>query len=85
MKRSWIKPVGKVGKRWIEFRKQWFRDHPSFDGYYICGICRQPIPEDEVVLDHIQPRSYRPDLRFEPSNIQPAHQSCNQIKGGSHD
>lgn len=84
MKRSWIKPTGKIGKRWIKFRKQWLKDNPPINLFYTCGICGRPVHKDDVVLDHIQPRSYRPDLRFEATNIQPAHYWCNKEKGGSH-
>lgn len=84
MKRSRINPIGKIGKRWIEFRKQWLKDNPSKDGYYICAGCGYPVHEEEVVLDHILPRSFRPDLRFDPSNIQPMHWHCNSEKGSKH-
>lgn len=82
MKRSWIKKSGPVAKKWSAFRKQWLEDNPP---PYICGVCFRPIDPEYVVLDHILPRAHRPDLRFEPSNIQPAHYGCNQAKGGSHE
>lgn len=79
-----MRRVGKIGRKWIEYRKGWFERHLSKDGYYICGICSTPVHESEVVLDHILPRSHRPDLRFTDSNIQPSHYLCNSAKGSKH-
>lgn len=36
----------------------------------VCGICGHPGSSD---TDHIIPKSVRPDLAEEPSNLQPAH------------
>lgn len=76
-----LKKVGKVAKKWIETRNEWFKTNPPQDGFYICGICHQPVPFDETVLDHIKARSKRPDLRYDFSNLQPAHYYCNSEKG----
>lgn len=65
---------------WLRFRKHWLQDNPPLDnGYYICGICSHWVASEEVTLDHIIPRT--DDNTFDPSNIQPAHGSCNYNKG----
>lgn len=77
--------MGKVAKKWAEYRQQWFEENPpDVGGYYLCGICGIPLHIDDAVLDHIIPRSNRPDLRFKPSNIQPTHWECNSQKGSKH-
>ena len=73
--------AGKHSELWAEFRKQWLIDNPP---PYICGICGRAVHPDSVVLDHIIPRSNRPDLRYNSSNIQPAHWACNGDKGSKH-
>lgn len=35
----------------------------------------------DVEIDHILPRSNRPDLAFSPDNMQPVHSICNYRKG----
>lgn len=65
---------------WIAFRKAWLIQNPPQDhGAYLCGICGEWVREDEVTLDHIEPR--RPDNIYRPDNIQPAHGYCNYRKG----
>jgi len=73
-----MRRVGKVGKKWIEFREEWKKNNPP---PYTCGICNRYVSEEDVVLDHIIARSRRPDLRFVASNIQPSCYNCNSIKG----
>ena len=76
---------GEKYKKWISFRKKWIKDNPPYDnGCYICGICGRWCMYNEVELDHIVSRSRRPDLVFDPSNIQPAHHLCNSMKGSSY-
>lgn len=79
-----IKKVGKVAKAWIEYRKEWFVKYPPTNGFYTCGICLMPVHINETVLDHVVPRSNRPDLRYIDSNIQPTHYICNSKKGSKH-
>jgi 5-methylcytosine-specific restriction endonuclease McrA len=53
-----------------------------------CALCGQPIdydlPRDDAeafTIDHRIPRSQRPDLAWDPSNLQPAHAKCNKRRG----
>lgn len=48
------------------------------DGYR-CGLCGLAVPEDDVHLDHILPRSLGGSDA--PSNLQVAHSLCNMRKG----
>lgn len=65
---------------WLRFRSHWLQDNPPLDnGNYACGICGRWVAYEEVTLDHIEPR--QADNMFDPSNIQPAHGSCNYHKG----
>jgi len=73
-----VRQIGKIGRRWREFRKEWLRNNPP---PYQCGICGRYVSEEDVVLDHIISRSRRPDLRFDVENIQPSCYTCNTIKG----
>jgi len=76
------KPIaqkGKYAKRWDDFRLDWLKRHKQ--ATFICGICGLPVKREVVTLDHIKPRSGNPELRYEESNIQPAHIACNINKG----
>lgn len=77
-----IPTVGKKTKKWLAHRKRWLKNHrPNHRGNYICYICLHEIPEKEITLDHVIPRSKRGDLIFDDSNIRPACYTCNQNKG----
>jgi len=76
------KPIpqkGKYAKRWDDFRLDWLKRHKQ--ATFICGICGLPVKREVVTLDHIRNRSANPELRYEDSNIQAAHLSCNLEKG----
>lgn len=74
--------TGDKTHEWIKFANKWKRDHPPQDnGCYLCGICGKWCLADEVVLDHIVPRSAAPNRVFDATNIQPAHYMCNAKKG----
>lgn len=77
-----LRRLGKIGKKWLQFRAQWFIDNPA--DYYICYICGDRLTRRETTLDHVIPRSNRPDLRFDPSNIEPCCWRCNAEKGSKH-
>ena len=77
--------TGKRTKKWLKVRAEWVElNKPDFDGYYLCGICSRPVHESEVEIDHILPKSSRPDLSYCHDNLQPAHPICNYIKGSKH-
>ena len=53
-----------------------------------CVICGQPInyplsyPHPQSCsVQHVQARSLRPDLTWDPQNWRPAHLDCNQADG----
>jgi len=75
----------KQGKRYIEwrkFRKQYLDKHPPNDqGYYECYLCGKWIEKKWTTLDHVIPRSNRPDLAFDESNIKTCCFTCNTKKG----
>lgn len=82
-----MKKVGKVTKTWLKVREQWFKDHPA--EWYNCSLrlvaeCPGATRRSETTLDHIIPRSARPDLRYEYSNLQPACYPCNNEKSSTH-
>lgn len=56
-------------------------------GHPPCALCGQPIDYDAPAneyesyeLDHIIPKSVRPDLVHDPGNLQPVHMICNRRK-----
>lgn len=78
------KPRGRdaKAKEWLKFRRRYLKIvRPDDFGYYKCALCHMVVNEKDVTLDHIIPRSRRPDLVFEFSNIQLTHYSCNAEKG----
>lgn len=67
---------------WLQARAQWFKENwPNEQGFYICYLCGKWLDQKETTLDHVLPRSRRPDLRYEMSNLMPCCASCNLEKG----
>jgi 5-methylcytosine-specific restriction endonuclease McrA len=57
-----------------KYQKQLKYDH--------CGICGQEFREGEKkTIDHIKPKHTHPELVYEISNMQLAHEQCNNLKG----
>jgi 5-methylcytosine-specific restriction endonuclease McrA len=73
-----IKRKGKVTAQWEYFRKYWIKAN---SGPYRCYLCGIPLNSKTVTLDHVLPRSRRPDLRLDESNIKPCCWNCNHKKG----
>jgi len=86
LKRTPIKARGKKASKWSIARKHYLKHNPADkDGNRICGICKKPVHESEITIDHILPRTRRPDLIFTQSNLQPAHAKCNESKASTVD
>lgn len=77
----------KLSFEWQYAKAEWYKQNPpDHNGFYWCKIPQcihpgEPMRKKEVTLDHIIPRSKRPDLRMELSNLQPSHWDCNTLKG----
>jgi 5-methylcytosine-specific restriction endonuclease McrA len=82
LKRIRIKFKG-FDEQWQLARAEWFElNSPDYDGdYYQCGLCPYAVHKDETTLDHIEPKSTHPHLKYVLSNLQPAHEVCNNRKG----
>lgn len=78
-----IRQTGKVAKEWEKTKREWFKLHPA--EFYICYLCGMIKPKSEITLDHVLPRSARPDLRNNLDNLKPACWTCNSIKGSKHE
>lgn len=80
MKRVRIK--FKFDKTWITVRELWFELYaPDYRGMYQCGLCLFEVHIDETTLDHIMPKGSHPKLKYDLTNLQPAHGVCNNRKG----
>lgn len=84
-----IKRIGKVTENWLKYRQAWIKRNMTPTGTWVCalqisGNCPKILTVKTLTLDHIIPRSARPDLRFADDNIQPACWSCNNKKGSKH-
>lgn len=75
----------KLERQWLKTRKLWIKENPpNHEGYYICAIGGDWVPANAMKLDHIIPRSNRPDLRFVLNNLQPTCERHNNQKGSKH-
>lgn len=71
---------------WAKTRKQWVKENPgNHQGYWECYLCDKWVTLDNLTVDHVIPRSNRPDLRYEQSNLKPCCWECNTEKGSKHD
>lgn len=76
--RKKIRQLGKYGHKWLKYRAEYLA---KLEEPYICYLCGDHLKRSEITLDHIIPRSRRPDLRFEDSNIAVCCWRCNKRKG----
>lgn len=79
-----IKLMGKVAKQWVEYRQDWIKRNMTTSGTWLCYLCGVVLTLNTLTLDHIIPRSARPDLRFDDRNIKPCCYRCNSQKGSKH-
>lgn len=85
------KQRGKHFYLWQDARKEWIATHPplntkTYPGYWRCYLqispdCLRKLDESTLTLDHVQARSRRPDLRYDPKNLKPCCSPCNMLKG----
>lgn len=79
------KPIsqrGKHSKLWQGTRLKWLEINKA--AYYNCYICGKLLTQGELTLDHVLPRSARPDLRYDLKNLKPCCFKCNSEKGSKH-
>jgi len=74
-----LKKQGKITKKWLTTRKQWFKLHN--EPYYTCNYCHKWLTKNETTLDHVKSRSRHPELRFDLDNLVPCCYKCNYEKG----
>lgn len=63
---------GRKGSAWRRLRAQ------VLAASNVCHLCGRPGAD---TVDHVIPRSRRPDLAHDLTNLRPAHRSCNSRKG----
>lgn len=76
------KPIRRLGKQhqlWMATRKLWFELY--YASRYYCHYCGIGMLKSETTLDHLIPRSRRPDLRYVLWNLVSACGPCNTKKG----
>lgn len=88
MKRTPIKKVGKRTQQWFDARTEWIKNNPApIEGkYWLCYLrihpwCPVRIDLKHLTLDHVISRSNDPKLRLDQSNLRPACEYCNNMKG----
>lgn len=87
LKRVKINKVGKQTKQWFITRATWIRKNPPDQyGFWYCYLkihpwCPNRLTLETLTLDHVISRSDDPKLRFKQSNLKPACQYCNKMKG----
>lgn len=74
--------MAKVSRQqeWVAIRRKWVANNPpNHEGYYICGICGQPVQSDSFELHHVWGR--KGELLSNESHLVPTHALCNQEVG----
>lgn len=68
-------------------RRAWFENNPPDEnGNYTCYLqisqmCPRTLSKQLLTLEHVQPRSKAPELKYSTDNIRPACTWCNKLKG----
>lgn len=79
-----IKRVGKLGKKYITLREQYFQDHPGDEHY--CYYClyvgmEQPLTRKQTQVEHYYSKARHPERRFDKTNLVAACSGHNKLKG----
>jgi len=64
--------LGHTGHRWRKLRAQVLREST------VCWICGK---DGSTTVDHIVPVSLDPGRCLDPTNVRPAHVTCNSSRG----
>lgn len=75
------RPRSKLQSKIRNAQKEWKLKNPPIDGYYICWICNQTVSAGKVTVDHVATVEMYPEYATELSNMKPAHEWCNQVRG----
>ena len=76
----------KSKRRRQEVAAIWFQTNPPDErGFWTCylqisPLCPRRVNRATINLEHVKPRSKNPELKYDPSNIRPACESCNKLK-----
>lgn len=76
--RKRIKQQGKQAQKWKDKRAEYLEKQPDTLKCYLCG---KILTKKTVTLDHVIPRSRRPDLRYNDDNLKLCCWFCNTKKG----
>lgn len=69
---------------WSSIKRQWKKiNPPDIQGYYICWICNIKVHISKLTLDHVLPLETYPEYGADLTNLRPAHEFCNQHRGGN--
>lgn len=52
---------------------------PDHAGYFLCGICLQPVHFSDMEVDHVEGRLG--ERLVDKNNLQTTHIECNRLKG----
>jgi 5-methylcytosine-specific restriction endonuclease McrA len=67
---------------WSRVKAKWReRNLPDKDGNYVCWICKQPVHNSVVTIDHVAPLELYPEYARDLSNLKPSHRWCNEERG----
>lgn len=82
--KSRMRRVGKIGRKLLDQRTQWFKDNPR--PYYECIYCLivglpTCLTKEEANLEHGMSKVRHPELRFVQDNLYISCPSHNQDKG----
>lgn len=68
--------------------REWYESNPppNPDGTWTCylqisPLCPKRVDRTTINLEHVKPRAKYQHLKYDPSNIRPACEPCNKLKG----
>lgn len=71
----------------LKLRDEWFElNPPDKEGYWYCYLrispnCPYRLDKKTVQQEHVLSKTRRPDLKYDVTNLRPACDPCNKLKG----
>ena len=81
------KEAVKTRAKRLDTRTEWMVNNPSDEwGWWYCYLdispqCMKRMNIQTLVLEHVESKARHPERKYDPANLRPACDPCNELKG----